>query len=415
MKKIYLLGLLAASVFSTQAQQDCSNGRYVDEVFPTITTTSDIQYGANLNLSGNNVDLLLDIYQPDGDTETNRPVIIFIHGGSFVGGSKTGTDVVPLAQDFAKKGYVTASINYRLGISLQGDLEKNASEAVMRATQDTRAAVRFFRKSVDTEGNPYGIDDTKIFLVGASAGGFNALHLAYLDEVSEIPPIIDLNAPGLDGEIEGESGNPGYISTVNAIVNIAGALGDTTWMQAGDTPLLSFHGDDDGTVPFGTDLIYLGGVFEVMEVDGSSTVHTKAENLSLNHCFKPHYGADHIPHAGNANYYDTTMTYMAQWLKTFVCGGTDYCYDYATMSLDENTLHDVSIYPNPASTKLTIASEATMNSVRIIDFSGRLVKEESTLNTTILNVDVSSLPEGIYFVESIFIDGSRITSKVVIR
>lgn len=415
MKKIYLCGLFAVSTIAIQAQQDCSNGRYINEVFPTITTTSNIQYGANLDLNGNNVNLLLDVYQPDGDTETNRPVIIFVHGGSYVGGSKIGTDVVPLAKDFAKKGYVTASINYRLGIELTGDLEKNASEAVMRATQDTRAAVRFFRKSVDTEGNPYAIDDTKIFIAGVSAGGFNALHLAYLDEVSEIPPIIDPNEPGLQGEIEGESGNPGYLSTVTAIVNIAGALGDTTWINPGDTPLLSFHGNEDETVPFGTDLIYLGGFFPVMVVDGSSSVHARAENIGLNNCFKPHFGADHIPHASNANYYDTTETYMTQWLKTFVCGGTDYCYDYATMSVDENKLLEVSVYPNPATTKLTIESQGIMNSARIIDFSGRIVKEISNIQSTVINLNVSSLPEGIYFVESLFNDGSRKTSKVVIR
>jgi acetyl esterase/lipase len=418
MKKIYLLGLFAAGAFALQAQQDCSNGRYVNEVFPTITTTSDIQYGANLDLSGNNVNLLLDVYQPAGDTETNRPIVIFIHGGSFVGGSKTGTDVVPLAQEFAKKGYVTASINYRLGmngIPFPGPGEKDATETVMRATQDTRAAVRFFRKSVDTEGNPYGIDDTQIFLVGVSAGGFNALHLAYLDEESEIPAAADLNEPGLGGGVEGESGSPGYSSEVTAIVNIAGALGDVNWMKAGDTPVLSLHGDADNTVPYGTAMIQLLGIYNIMVVDGSSSVHARAEDLGLLNCFKPHPGAGHVPHTSNANYYDTTATYMTQWLKTFVCGGTDYCYDYATMSLEENVLHTVNVYPNPATTKLTIESEGTLNSVRIVDFSGRIVKTVANMNTTILNLDVSALPEGIYFVESLFNNGSRTISKVVIR
>lgn len=398
MKKIYLLGFLVTAAFSTQAQQDCSNGRYVDEVFPTVTTTSNIQYGSNLDLNGGNVNLLLDVYQPNGDTETNRPVIIFIHGGSFVGGSKTGTDVVPLAQEFAKKGYVTASISYRLGISLTGDLEKNASEAVMRATQDSRAAVRFLRKSVDTEGNPYGIDETQIYIAGVSAGGFNALHLAYLDEVSEIPAIIDLNAPGLAGQIEGESGNPGYPSTVNAIVNLAGALADTSWMQAGDTPVLSFHGDADGTVPFGTDLIYLAGVFPVMDVDGSSTVHARAENLGLTHCFKPHFGAGHVPHTSNANYYDTTVTYMTQWLKTFVCGGTDYCYNYPTMSLEENTAFEVNIYPNPISDVINIDSGMEIEKVIISDISGKIVLEKEATNYS-TSINISSLNSGTYYVQ----------------
>lgn len=418
MKKIYFLGLVATSVFFAQAQQDCSNGRYVDEVFPTITTTSNIQYGSNLDLNGVNVNLLLDVYQPTGDAETNRPVIIFIHGGSFVGGSKIGTDVVPLAQEFAKKGYVTASINYRLGMNgvpFPGPEEKDATETVMRATQDTRAAVRFFRKSVDTEGNPYGIDDNQIYLVGVSAGGFNALHLAYLDDASEIPAVADLTEPGLSGGIEGVSGNPGYSSEVTAIVNIAGALGDTDWIQAGDTPVLSFHGDQDNTVPFGTDLITFLGIFDIMIIDGSSSVHSKAEDVGLINCFKPYQGAGHVPHVNDINYYDTTVTYMTQWLKTFVCGGTDYCYDYGTMSLEENTIQAVNVYPNPASSKLTIESGATMSSVRIIDFSGRLVKEVATLNTTVLHIDVSSFPEGIYFVESNFSNGSRVISKVIIQ
>jgi acetyl esterase/lipase len=412
MKKIYLLGLVATSVFFAHAQQDCSNGRYVDEVFPTVTTTSNIQYGSNLDLNGGNVNLLLDVYQPTGDTETNRPVIIFIHGGSFVGGSKTGADVVPLAQDFAKKGYVTVSISYRLGISLSGDLEKNASEAVMRATQDSRAAVRFLRKSVDTEGNPYGIDDTQIYIAGVSAGGFNALHLAFLDEVSEIPAIIDLNAPGLAGQIEGESGNPGYPSTVNAIVNLAGALADTSWMQAGDTPILSFHGDADATVPFGTDLIYLAGVFPVMIVDGSSTVHERAENLGLTHCFKPHYGAGHVPHTSNANYYDTTVTYMTQWLKTFVCGGTDYCYDYGTMSLQENTAFEVNVYPNPIIDVINIDAGIEIENVIIYDISGKIILEKEVMNNSSI-INISSLNSGVYYIQVNSRDGYSEINKVL--
>lgn len=400
MKKSYLLGLFVAGAFSAQAQQDCSNGRYVDEIFPTITTTSDIQYGANLDLNGSNVNLLLDLYEPTGDAETNRPVIIFIHGGSFVGGSKTGNDVVPLAQAFAKRGFVTASISYRLGMNgvpFPGPEEKDAIETVMRATQDARAAVRFFRKSVDTEGNPYNIDDTKIFIAGVSAGGFSALHLAYLDDNAEIPAQADQTEPGLAGGVEGESGNPGYSSEVTAIVNIAGALGDVNWMQAGDTPVLSLHGNQDGTVPYGTDLITFLGIYDIMVVDGSSTVHAQAETLGLTHCFKPHFGADHVPHVGNADYLDTTINYMSQWLSTFTCGGADYCYDYATMSIKEYGQFDVSIYPNPASDRITIESGEKLKKIRISDLSGKVVCELTTSGNSTL-IDMGELQSGPYFI-----------------
>src|SRR5690554_1034959 len=150
MKKIYLMGAAIATFLTVQAQ-DCTGGRYGTEIFTNLDVTSDVQYGSNVNYDGSNQNLLLDIYRPTGDTETDRPLIIFIHGGTFVVGSKTQADVKPLAEMFAKKGYVTSSINYRLGmknlVSLSGPSAADASEAVMRATQDARAAVRFFKKS----------------------------------------------------------------------------------------------------------------------------------------------------------------------------------------------------------------------------------------------------------------------------
>jgi len=57
----------------------------------------------------------MDIYQPTGDIETARPLIIWAHGGSFQSGTSADADVVALSQAFAKKGFVCASINYRLG------------------------------------------------------------------------------------------------------------------------------------------------------------------------------------------------------------------------------------------------------------------------------------------------------------
>lgn len=49
------------------------------------------------------------------DTLTNRPFILLIHGGGFVGGDKSSWE--DECKEFAKRGYVTASINYRLGFT----------------------------------------------------------------------------------------------------------------------------------------------------------------------------------------------------------------------------------------------------------------------------------------------------------
>lgn len=381
--------------------QDCSNGRYSDEIFTNFDLTADIVYGNNVtwNNSGTE-DLELDVYEPAGDTESERPLLIFIHGGTFIAGSKEGSDVKPLAEMFARKGYVTSSMNYRLGMNnlLSGPDESDASEAVMRATQDAKAAVRFFKRSVVENANPYGIDTNHIYLVGSSAGGFTALHLAYLDEVSEIPAFIDMSDPSLQGGLEGETGNLGYTSTVTGIINLAGALGDVNWIQAGDTPVLSLHGSEDGTVPFGTDMISVGFT-EIMEVDGSQTIHNHAESIGLKHCFKPFWGAGHIPHDGSAQYTDTTQAFMTQFLLHFVCGDAEHCYDYSTSSLEDLSKGSLQLYPNPVSTKMTLTSDFNINSYIIQDINGRIVDEAELNNTKSTTINTSKLNNGIYFIK----------------
>ena len=88
--------------------------RYRDEVFSAVTTTSDVTYGTAVNQQGATVTLKIDIYRPTGDVITNRPAVIWIHGGGFSGGDKTSPEIVDEANTLAKKGYVSASISYRL-------------------------------------------------------------------------------------------------------------------------------------------------------------------------------------------------------------------------------------------------------------------------------------------------------------
>ena len=114
-------------------------------------------------------------------------------------------------------GYVVASITYRLGIPINFELEESLTEAVWRATHDAKAAVRYFR--ADAAGNnTYRIDPEEIYMGGSSAGGFIALHHAYLDEESEIPALINQTEAGMGGGLEGESGNAGFSSAVKGIV-----------------------------------------------------------------------------------------------------------------------------------------------------------------------------------------------------
>ena len=404
MKKTFTL--IAAAMFlgtiNTNAQ--CTGDRYTMQIFSSSDVASDIVYGNNYTYTGAAQDQKLDVYTPTGDTETNRPLLILAHGGSFIGGSKTGTDVVPLAQHFAKMGYVVASINYRIGFEdlFSGTLDSVfATETVVRSVHDFRAAIRFFKKDFSENGNTYGIDTSLIFGGGVSAGAITAVHVGYLDELSELPTYIDTTKLGLGGGIEGNSGNPNYTSKgLVGIINIAGAIRDTNWITSTSIPLLSLHGDQDGTVPFGTDIIWLSGTWEIMRVDGSASCHERANNIGLDNCFFPHYGQDHIPHVGNAAYTDTTETLMRNFMSSYVCGQTMVCgYNGTTqtdVSVAETLSSKTNVYPNPANDFFRIDSEVLIEEISIINLLGEIVSSESNVNSTTFEMQRNNIPSGVY-------------------
>ncbi|MBN4062224.1 T9SS type A sorting domain-containing protein [Bacteroidales bacterium AH-315-I05] len=421
MKKSITFLLVTGCWLFVSAQPDCSNNRYKEEVFTSFDLTSDIKYGENINLNGNNEELFLDVYQPSGDTETNRPLIIWAHGGSFVSGGKTEIDVKPLSEDFAKMGYVTASIDYRLGmngIPFPGPDSVDATETVIRTVHDGRAAIRFFKKDFAENGNSYGIDTSLIFFGGVSAGGVIAVHLAYLDKENEMPSYVDTTQAGLGGGIAGNSGNPGYSANVAAIINSAGAIRDTAWIEgSNDTPIISFHGDQDGTVPFYTDIIYMLNVFEIMVVDGSNSIHIQTNKKGTNNCFVPFWGQDHVPHVTNPAYYDTLVAFTKHYLMQFICGEPYICSFDGTVGTEEKfTLSgDLKFYPNPATSQITFnlnELNGESYSVHVYDNLGRMVESYSNQINEKFILQRDGLTSGLYFVNFITEKGNY-SGKVV--
>jgi acetyl esterase/lipase len=220
-------GLVAAGCGALSPVVGPAPLRYRDPMFP-VDTTSDIKYGSATDQQGTTVALNLDVYRPSGDTVTKRPVVIWLHGGLFESGDKTSSEAVDQATEFARKGYVTASINYRL--SPNGCTVRNAEcdQAIVDATHDAQAAVRFFRR----RARLYGVDPNRIAVGGTSAGGIAALGVGY------------------HSDDPGTSGNPGYSSAVSATVSVSGAVIHTDLVGPGDAPALLFHGTADTVVPY---------------------------------------------------------------------------------------------------------------------------------------------------------------------
>jgi para-nitrobenzyl esterase len=415
MKNIFTLLSFSALALPLSAQNYCGSARYDSEVFSNVTITSDVTYGSNTNVNNATVTLKMDIYEPSGDTASIRPLIVFAHGGSFLGGSKTDQDQVDLCTHFAKRGYITATIDYRTGIGFPIN-EGNAKKAVWRATQDMKAAVRFFRQDAATS-NTYKIDPNMIFVGGTSAGAFMALHLAYLDQPSEVPTEIDTTQLG---GLEGNSGNPGYPSTANAVINLCGALGDADYMVPGDIPVVSLHGTVDETVPYATEMLYILGSFQIMVVDGSRTIHEHADSINVPNAFYTWYNKDHVPYAGTSTsaiaHMDTTVRFVSNFLyQQLSCTPTDPNPLPNAPAYDNVGIEDLSsnsgnnLFPNPSSGSVILyrngdKSDAT---IMFIDIAGRTIKQ-GNISGEYAQLNVSDLVAGTYFLRVINEKGTSV-------
>lgn len=261
--------------------------RYNSLVFSSVTKTSNVVYGSNTTQGDVVEDLVMDIYEPSGDTANNRNLIILAHGGGFTGGDKESMS--SLANFLAQSGYVVASINYRLlDIPVT---PPTITQAVIEAMFDMKAAVRFFKKDADTT-NTYRINPSTIFVGGYSAGAFMSLHYAYINttnEVQEIGGSALVNFVNTNGGLEGNSGNNGYDSQIKGALNIAGALIKATHVNTGEPALYSAHGTNDLVVPYLTGESDNSGVV----TEGSGLIHSVADAVGIPNLLQTIQGGDH--------------------------------------------------------------------------------------------------------------------------
>ena len=406
----FILPALFLSV-SMQLTAQCDGNRYLNFIFSDTYSTIDIQYGTNINYQGANESLLMDVYEPAGDAVVDSPLVIMCHGGYFLSGDKAAADMLPLCTDLARMGYVVASINYRVGIPFGADLEVPYGQALLRAIQDVRAAIRWFRKNADTEGNTYRINPEQIFVGGASAGGFMALHLAYMDE-NEIPSWLDMTIPGLEGGLEGESGNPGYSSEVAGILPVSGAMGDSDWVDAGDTtPACMFHGDADLTVTIDSATFVLFGLIDVTTIEGSNFIADRMDAVGVEHCYHVTPGGGHVPYLGNPTEYDYTLSLMSGFLHGLVCNETFDCTYHEILSSTEEIVgqEELNAYPNPTDHQLFIPNANGQTLCALYTLDGRKVAD-----ITSAAFNTSSLAEGVYVLDRIGTEGLLVRERVVI-
>lgn len=148
-----------------------------DVIYTTLTETP---YGKR--------NLHLDLFQPK--KEGRYPALLLIFGGGWRSGNKSAQ--VPMAQQIAAKGYVTAAVEYRL-----------SPEALYpAAVHDIKAAIRYLRANAEQ----YHIDPNRMAVSGSSAGGQLAAlvgmtagvekfdgYSAAMNQSAEVQAIIDMD------------------------------------------------------------------------------------------------------------------------------------------------------------------------------------------------------------------------------
>ncbi|HXH18432.1 MAG TPA: T9SS type A sorting domain-containing protein, partial [Chitinophagales bacterium] len=416
--------------------------------------------------------LVVDIYTPTGDTAANRPVILLSHAGSFLPNSFTGLPfgtksdscLIEMCTRFAKMGYVAASFDYRLGWNpLGADQETRAKTiilAVYKAMQDAKTLIRYFRANAST----YKVAQDKFVVGGSNSGAYVALAAGNLNQGSELSqakfvdstgnPFIDTtlwgNFDGFGGQLNNEN-HAGEASDFQLVLSLGGDVGDLSWINAGEPPVVAFHGVADPGSPYETAVVIVAATGQpVIEVSGPGHYIPYGDNLGNQDALKggdfcaapastdgnvyegnyPFYGVGFEPWGWysaatpvnpNASkgralaYIDTIIAYFAPRAYKVLIDDT---YTDPCVGINETKVNDVDVelFPNPSSTEISIrvndASQA-IRSIQVFDIAGKLARSEDVKNLTRYTLGRKGLENGVYFVNIQFTSGGQTYRRVM--
>jgi acetyl esterase/lipase len=121
--------------------------------------TKDVKYGPDERNR-------LDVYQPEKKGVLPSPILVFVHGGGFVRGDKS--EFENFGVYFARRGILTITMDYRFA-------PKNTWPS---GAEDIAAVLKWIREN----GQKYGGDANKVFLMGTSAGAAHVATYVFFDK-----------------------------------------------------------------------------------------------------------------------------------------------------------------------------------------------------------------------------------------
>lgn len=421
----------------TYPQQYCITGRFDTTYYfglEQVDTLGNISYGQNNDWLGNPVNLKFIISYPklSIDPLQKRPFILMLHGGGFYAGDKYDLKIPML--DFSARGYVCASIDYRLGWNTGGNPSlclgdgQSLAKAVYRAMQDTKAAFRYFKANA----NLYGIDTNYMFAAGISAGAVTSLMISYAtqEDMNNFNPALAQELGLLD------TATNSYRNSykIKSIVSISGGLLDTAYIKNSNLiPALMFHGTADAVVPYGTGYAY--NCTNYIKTMGSDEIRKRFGNLT-----KP-FELDYVPGGGHENYYPIEYFQIrtVKFLKRYLCNqARQIVIENYTILLDTLLGSFINIsrrseefptgyglyqnYPNPFNPTTKIDFNIPRDcyvSIKLYDITGREVKslleETKTAGFYTVGFTADNLAGGVYFYKLVAGDFTDVKRMVLLK
>lgn len=362
MKRIFTILTLFIFAFSIT---NVSAQRYETEMFDNVDVTYDVQYGVNgtilyIGQVGEIVPeaLLCDVYEPNGDTETDRPLVLVFHNGNFlppvtngqISGLRSDSAVVEICMQLAKRGFVAASVSYRLGwnplAASQPERALGLIQAAYRGVQDGRTAIRFFKKDALQNGNNYGINPNKVATWGVGTGGYLVLGVNALDDYNEIltttnpagkflldtdgdgVPETPMVAEAFHGDVNGEvttvtpavayglpmgdttnyANHVGISNDHQLTIHVGGAIGDISWLADQTIPIISIQNPFDIFAPYDDAVLIVPTTGDpIVQVQGAKAIGTEQEASGINQAWKDYNLDDAMSMTAATNSTDVAM------------------------------------------------------------------------------------------------------------
>lgn len=221
--------------------------------------------------------LYLDRYEVPATEAAQRPCMIFVFGGGFVGGERDDARYLPYFDYLAERGFVVVSIDYRLGLRevassgdfSTGNVVATFQRTIAMATEDLYDATAY----VLAHAGQWNVDPARIVACGSSAGAVTVLHGEFglcnrIDAAGRLPETFDYAG----------------------VISFAGAIfypGEQLQWNRRPAPIQLFHGDADANVPYGVVREQGMGFF------GSQYIAAQLTELGAPHYFYSASDADH--------------------------------------------------------------------------------------------------------------------------